>query len=314
MKSTVALAIVLLGIPTAASAAARVSSDSSCPSSDAISVRLLGLLAEGGPVTASARVHIDGPSMRIDLSTPGEANQQRLIPLSGDCDERAEVAALSIASWLDAMPVGAVKAPGIPPRERPPVAVASSRGNDPDDPNWEPTRTSGRTLIGAGGFALVDKQGGTGGIVARAGLPQMIEDIGLQLDASLAYRREVTVGGGTAVYWRPTFALQATAEVYHRRWVARAGVGPALAVLRVDGSGYQTNNWGDTTVMWGADFGLTLARAWQRNELWFSVSGMTWQDRHILSLPETTGSSVAMPAWEGRLAAGISWEVAELWR
>ena len=313
MKAT-ALAIVLLGFPAAASAAARVSSDSSCPSSDAISVRLLGVLAEGGPESASANVHSDGQSMRIDLSTPGEANQQRTIPLSGDCDERAEMAALIIASWLDAMPVGSVKAPGIPPRERPPVAVARSSRHDPDDPNWEPTRTSGRMLVGVGAFGLVDKQGGTGGVVVGANLPRMLEDLGLLFDTSLAYRRELTVGSGTAGYWRPTVALQATAEVHRRRWVARLCAGPALAVLRVDGSGYSKNGH-ETTVMWGAEFGLTLARPWNRNELWLSVGGMAWpQDRRILSLPETTGSSVTLPAWEGRLAAGVSWEAAEIWK
>lgn len=313
MNRAALLVVPLLLLPTAATAATRVSSNSSCPSSDAISVRLLGLLSEGGPERAEAKVRSDGQMLRIELATPGEATQQRSIPLAGDCDERAEMAAMIIASWLDAMPVGTVKAPGIPPRER--WQPSSSGGKlDPDDPYWEPTRTSGRTLLGAGGFGSVDKQGGTGGLSLVANLPQMIEDFGLLAEASLGYRRELTVGAGTARYWRPMLALQASAGVYHRGWNARVVAGPALAVLTVSGSGYQTDLSG-TTVLWGIDFGLTVVRPWHGNELWLMVGGVGWpQDRHIRSLPDVTGSAVALPSWEGRVTVGLSWQAAELWK
>ncbi len=52
------LTILLAAVPVPAGAAARVSSDSACPSSDAVSQRLLGLLAAGGPEAASAHVRV----------------------------------------------------------------------------------------------------------------------------------------------------------------------------------------------------------------------------------------------------------------
>jgi len=58
-------------------------------------IRLARTKAAGGPEKASVRVRNDGPTMRIDLSTPGEETQQRALPLEGDgdCNARAEVAA-----------------------------------------------------------------------------------------------------------------------------------------------------------------------------------------------------------------------------
>jgi hypothetical protein len=310
LNGLAALAAVVLAYPAAASAATRVWSDSDCPSSDAISVSLLGLLAAGGPENASARVHVDAQSMRIEVVVPGEPNQQRTVPLEGGCADRAEMAAMIVAAWLDAMPVGTFSAPGIPPKERRERLESSSSADPSDDPNWEPLRRSNRTLAGLGLVGMVDELGFNPGLALNVGMPELIEDFGVVLETSLGMYRDLAVGGGTARYWRPTFALRVSSDIYRRLWVVRASLGPALGVLRVEGSGYSTN-LADTTVMWGVDFGLVLARAWNKREAWVSVGGVAWpQGRKIRSLPDNSANNqVPLPAWEGRLTLGLSWEI-----
>lgn len=305
-------ALAIVANSSAASAATRVSSDSACPSSDAISVRLLGLLAAGGPESASARVRVDGQSLRIDLSTPGESNQERTIPVTADCEERAEVAALLIASWLDAMPPAAnLKAPGIPPRESGEIVRMAGGGRDPDEP---PARTSARTLVGAGAVGLADPQGGSGGVVFCAAMPELIEDFGLLFETSLVLPRQLSVGQGTARYWRPTFALEVSAAMLRKPWGLRVLVGPALGVLAVSGSGYD-HNLSDTTVTWGVDFGLVLTHAWDEHEAWLSLGAIVWpQGRKIRTWSGLANRDAALPDWEGRLSAGFSWGVRELWK
>ena len=51
-KISLALTLAAVAMPALAPAATRVSSDTNCPSADAISQRLLGLLAAGGPATS----------------------------------------------------------------------------------------------------------------------------------------------------------------------------------------------------------------------------------------------------------------------
>jgi hypothetical protein len=311
MKRRFLLTLAILTAPAGASAATRVSSESNCPSSDAISVRLLGLLAAGGPESASARVRVDDQSLRIELSTPGETNQERTIPVTADCDERAEVAALIIASWLDAMPQGNLKAPGIPPREGSEIVRMRGGGHDPDEPA---TRTSGRTLVGVGVLGLADTQGGDGGLVVCAAMPELIEDFGLLFETSLGYRRELAVGQGIARYWRPTAALEVSAAILRKRWGVRVVVGPTVGVLAVSGSRYD-QNLSDTTVTWGVDFGLVLTRAWDDNEAWLSLGAIAWpQERKIRTKSSLPGSEAGLPEWEGRLSAGFSWGVLEWWK
>ncbi len=305
MNRLLVVALGVLAVPVQASAATRVSSNSDCPSSDAISLRLLGLLAAGGPEDAAARVNVDEQSMHIDVAAPGDTSQERTVPLAGNCDERAEMAAMIIASWLDAMPAGTIRPPGIPPKERRETWASSGSGDPSDNPDWEPIRTSTRTQAGVGILGLADKQGVNPGLALAAGMPELIEDFGLAVEASVGLYRDLGVGIGTARYWRPTLALKLTADAYRGRWILRVLVGPALGLLLVNGSGYD-RNLSDTTVMWGIDFGLALARAWQKREAWISLAAMAWpQGRSIRSTPEAPGSQVALPEWEVRLVTGI---------
>lgn len=303
MKRTALLAIVAGLLPALAQAATRVASDSNCPSAEAISQRLLGLVAAGGPTAASARVHSEGEMLRIEVSTPGEGEQARSLPAVGGCDERAELAALVIAAWLDALPASKIAAPGIPPRERPSTALV---GGGP------PVEIDTRALLGAGCFASADALGPSAGLAVIAAMPHLIEAFGLTAEAALGLPRQMGLGDGTVHFLRPTFALAGSGELGGRRWTVRPQAGIVLGVLRVRGSGFADNNGSATTTTWGGVGGATLVRAWQGNELWLRLDGMAWpQGRAARSrqLPTDVVIEAPLPEWELRLTAGYSFGV-----
>jgi hypothetical protein len=306
-----ALTLAIAAIPAVSTAATRVSSDSACPSADAISQRLLGLLAAGGPAAASARVHSEEASLRIELATPGEPNRERIVPATGDCEARAEMAALIIASWLDAMPVGAVGTAPVPVRE---VQAAHPRSYEVEPTGAPAGRLApgrGHTLVGAGLFGLADKQGASAGFALDAAMPNLLGHFGCAAGVSLGLPRQLSVGQGIAHYWRPTFALAATGELHASNWLVRPRIGVALGVLSVNGSNYLPNR-SATTVTWGAGAGLTVARPWQLGEAWLRIEALMWpQGRSLRSNRPPSGPDleVALPDWEMRLTAGFSWGV-----
>lgn len=246
--------------------------------------------------------------MRIEVSTPGEESRQRTVPATGDCETRAEMAAFIIAAWLDAMPVGTVSTPGVPPREVRHAPGASGETDPLDEREGERLAFSMRTFLGGGAFVLGDGLGASPGLAAMIGMPNLIENVGWVLEASMSLTRQMAVGQGTAHIRRPTFALFATLELYRKRWLLRAQVGPALGVLLVNGTGYQANG-SDTSVMWGADAGISLVRPWKGHQIWLRLDTMVWpQGRSILSQQGSTSLNIAvpLPSWEIRSALGFS--------
>ena len=257
------------------------------------------------------RVRNDGPTMRIDLSTPGEETQQRALPLEGDgdCNARAEVAAYVIAAWLDAMPVGTIKAPGIPPRERRPLE--SSGGGSLDDPDVEHVSINPRTMLGAGVLGASDSLGATAGALVSIGMPSLIEQSGWLFESSLTSSRQLSLGQGTAIFRRPTFTLGLTNDFYRSRWAVRGQLGASLGVLMVRGSGY-VGSTSTTSVMWGLDVGLAVVRRWQRREGWVRFAATGWpQGRSIVTRRIDSGAPLSkeLPSWDLRLVLGYSFAV-----
>ena len=307
--TALALASTALAMSSRAFAVARVSSNSNCPSSDAISLRLMGLLPAGGPERATVRVRSEGDTLRIEVSTPGEESRQRTVEATGDCDARAEMAAFIIAAWLDAMPVGTFSTPGIPPRETRPMPRRRRAADD--DPDIERLSFSKRTLLGGGVFGQADGIGASAGLAAMVGMPSVIENVGWLFEASMSLSRQMVVGQGTANLRRPTFALSATFELYRKSWLVRAQVGPALGILLVNGTGYDKNQ-SDTTVMWGVDVGCSLVRPWQGHELWLRLDANAWpQGRSILSGQGSSSPNIVapLPSLEVRSVFGFSFGI-----
>jgi hypothetical protein len=302
----------LAGLP-AAKGATRVSSNTNCPSADAVSLKLVGLLSAGGPASASARVRAesnrDGLSLFIEVSTPGEETHQRVLPATGDCESRAEAAALIIAAWLDAIPAAALAAPGVPPRVQEPAPTGGDAEDFLEEEEPEPVPKGLRTLLGGALLGLVDGQGADTGLSFDGAL--LLGQLGLTVTTSLAWPRGVAVGQGTANYWRPTFELNAMAQLYHAKWSLYAQAGPALALLFVHGTGFRSNR-SDYSYELSAGAGLRAMVPWNNKTAWLTVGGILWpQDRKVESTVagSSTILSAPLPGWEVRLALGLSWRV-----
>jgi hypothetical protein len=302
----------LVGLP-AAKGATRVSSNTNCPSSDAVSLKLVGLLSAGGPASASARVRAesnrDGLSLFIELSTPGEETHQRVLPATGDCESRAEAAALIIAAWLDAMPAAVLAAPGIPPRIRETAPTSGDATDLVEEEAPEPLPKGLRTLVGGSLLGLADGQGADAGLALDGTL--LFGQFGLALNASVALPRGVTVGQGTANYWRPTLELNAMAQLHAAKWSLYAQAGPAVALLLVQGTGFDPNR-SDYSYELSAGAGLRAMIPWKSKTAWLTVGGILWpQGRKVESTVANSTAiiSAPLPGWEVRVAIGLSWRV-----
>ncbi len=308
-----AFAISLLAGLPAAMGATRVLSNTNCPSSDAVSLKLVGLLSAGGPASASARVRAesnrDGLALFIEVSTPGEETHQRVLPATGDCDSRAEAAALIIAAWLDAIPAAVLVAPGIPPR----VQGAAPTSGDAEDLVAEeepvPVPKGLRTLVGGSLLGLVDGQGVDAGLALDGTF--LFGQFGLVLNASVALPRGVAVGQGSANYWRPTLELNAMAQLHAAQWSLYAQAGPAVALLLVQGTGFDPNR-SDYSYELSAGAGLRAMIPWKSRTAWLTVGGILWpQGRRVESTVANSSAiiSASLPGWELRVAMGLSWRV-----
>jgi hypothetical protein len=255
-------------------------------------------------------VSVEGESLHIELSTPGEANQNRTMPAPADCDARAEMAALVIAAWLDVMPVGTIRTPGIPPRERAPLETGGSHA-DPDDPDNPRVPISTRTLLGGALVGSTDTLGTSAGVAVVVAMPHLVDALGWALEGAVGWSRQMTLGQGSVRYTRPTLAAVLSGEAGGPRWLVRPQGGLALGVLSVRGSDFLQNR-SATTVMWGGVAGVTVARAWKRAELWLRLDGMVWPQGRVVrsrQVPTDLESEAPLPGWEVRLAAGFSWAV-----
>jgi len=252
-------------------------------------------------------VRNDGETMRIDLSAPGEETQQRSLIVDGDCRARAELAAYVIAAWLDAMPVGTLKAPGIPPRER----RESSSSTHFFDPEAEPLSISTTTVVGAGVLGQSDTLGTAAGGLLLIGMPSLIEQTGWLFESSLTSSRQLSLGQGTATFRRPTFTLALTYDFYRKRWAIRGRLGGSLGVLMASGSGYAPSH-STTSVMWGLNAGFALTRRWHRHECWFGFDTTGWpQSRRVLTRVSNSGTvlSKELPSWDLRFVLGYSFAI-----
>jgi hypothetical protein len=288
-----------------------VSSNTNCPSSDAISLKLVGLLSAGGPESASVRVRAesnqDGQTIFIEVSTPGEETHQRMLPATGDCESRAEAAALIIAAWLDAMPAANLAAPGVPPRARKAAPAGDDAADLDDEEESEPLLKGLHALLGGSLFGLADRHGADSGLALDATF--LLGALGLSLNTSLALPRTVAVGQGTANYWRPIVELAAMAQLHDAKWSLHIQAGPALALFLVQGTGFNPNR-SDYSFELGGNAGLRAMMPWKTRTVWIGCDGILWlQGLEVES--SVAGSSdlkhTPLPGWELRLTLGLSW-------
>jgi hypothetical protein len=306
-RAAVALgALCLAAIP--ARGAPRVTSDSDCPSAGEVTARLAGLWSEDNPTSVAAHIRVEVGQMTVELVSESEPAASRILPADPDCESRAQAAALVIAAWLDTMtadPLGLAV-----PVAMPPAVPTSPQVRAPV--SEKPLPEQARLSLGVGAFASGDARGAGAVLSGEAEWLRLAGRFGLLAGVWLPLAREVSVGQGTARWWRPVLALALRAPLAQGTWILDGGVGPALGLLVVAGNGFDQNHT-DVAMSWGASAGLRLAhRSRSRWAYWAELRTLLWPAAQNIR-NDVAGSSAphlaALPRIEAQLGLGFSFAV-----
>jgi hypothetical protein len=302
MRRVVALSALCLAA-TPAWAAPLVTSDSDCPSAAEVTSRLAVLWSGDNPVSATAHVRVEAGRMAVDLASENEPATSRLLPAEPDCESRAQAAALVIAAWLDSVPadpLGRVESVAVlsvdPASLRAPIV-------------GKPLPAQPRFSLGVAALASVDARGAGAVLSGETAWARLAGRFGLTAGLSAPLPRELSVGEGTARWWRPVIALAVRAPLTQTAWILDAGLGPAFGLLVVTGSGFHPNNT-DVAVSWGATAGIRLAhRSRSKWAYWADLRTLLWPAaQNIRSDVEgsNTPKLAALPRIEAQLGLGFS--------
>jgi hypothetical protein len=277
-----------------------VTSDSECPSAAAVTAALAGLLPSNDPTVAVASIVTQDDRQMVRLSSEGEPVGSRELPRQPDCQVRALDAALIIAAWLDAMPARTFE---------PAEATPAERQKPEPEPTTPTTDEDPATIwVGLGLLGMIDPVGTDLGLTAEFAVDHAVGPLGLAVATSAALARDVTVGQGTARWWRP--ALQAALRLPFTagEWNLEASVGPLIGLVVLHGRGYDENSK-DVVTSWGAGAGLRSQRTWERCRLWVELGGRLWPEtqriRSEVQDVKTTRTR-DLPRWEMYLGLGFS--------
>jgi hypothetical protein len=293
--------LVLLAFPAFARANPTVTSDSECPSADEVTTALAGLLPAGGPAHAMAQIRTLDDHQEVAFSSEGEPAHSRELPQEPSCEARAQAAALIIAAWMDAMPAGALGPPDVTVPTAPPAG--STPAQDPD------TDSGQRSVwLGLGALGMLDAVGVKGGLAGEASFERLVGNLGLAVALSGALAREVSVGQGTARWWRPALAADVRLPILTHGWNLEASLGPVIGMVVLHGRGHDRNS-NDVARSWAVGAGLRSSRTWGRTRLWIELKTRLWPETQRIRnevqdapLPRTQ----RLPPWEGTLGLGFS--------
>ncbi len=298
-------ALCLAAMPVLA--APLVTSDSDCPSAGEVAAHLAGLWSGASPASVAAHVRVEVGQMTVELVSEGEPAASRSLPTEPDCESRAQAAALVIAAWLDTVtadPLGLAVPVAIPPAvptvpQVPAPVVEMSLAPLP------------RLLLDLGAFASGDARGAGAGLSGEAAWLRLAGRFGLSAGLWFPLPREMSVGQGTARWWRPVLALALRVPLTQGSWILDGGVGPAFGLLVVAGSGFDQNHT-DVASSWGATAGLRLAhRSRSKWAYWAELRGLLWPAAQNIR-NDVSGSAprlAALPRIEAQLGLGFSFAI-----
>ena len=300
IRATYAVALGALCVTALPAAAApAVTSDSECPSAADVVARLAGMWSADNPASVAAHIHVGVGQMTVALVSESEMAATRVLPAEPDCESRAQAAALVIAAWLDGVPADPLAlpapAPVSAPTARPDISLAET-----------PLLPQSRFSLGLGAFACLDARGAGAALLGEAAWARVISRFGLATTLSAPLPRELGLGPGTALWWRPVVVLTLRAPLTRGAWILDAGVGPVFGLLLVAGRGFSPNHT-DVAASWGATVGVRLMhRRGQAGAYWAELRTLVWPAAQTIRVIGSSPSSAALPRIEGQLGLGLS--------
>ena len=292
-------ALWLAAVP--ATAAPLVTSDSDCPSAADVVTRLTGLWTADNPASAAAHIHVGVGQMTVELVSENDPATTRVLPAEPACESRAQAAALIIAAWLDSMP-------GDPLGQVESVAALSVEPAGPKTPAGETPLPQSQFSLGLGAFASLDTRGAGAALFGEAAWARVVSRFGLAATLSAPLPRELGLGPGTALWWRPAVALTLCAPLTQGAWILDGGVGPVFGLLLVAGRGFNSNHT-DVAVSWGATAAVRLAhRRGHAGAYWAELRTLVWPATQNIrnDVAGATPRLAALPRIEGQLGLGFS--------
>ena len=276
-----------------------VHSATACPSSEAITARLVPLLP-----TAEAKSNLadqadlqvsqgdGGGPMRLRLrlvGTDGVVTGQRDLPLSDRCDELAETIAVLLASWESSPQTE------IPPIPEAPVIAKPTPVSADENHRFE-------LQLGAGvGAALVGGTAASGRLEIGLGSLQSHWQGRIGFAGQTARQDALAPG---QVSWQHSMATVSLVwRTLNPLWLVSADIGPLLGFATLSGQGFAVNQQ-QSSFEYGLEAGLRAGRRWRRFTLWVDLRGEAWRQQQRAVV--TGAAPLTLEPWDLAATLGLS--------
>jgi hypothetical protein len=285
----IAVALLLAAPPVA------VVGNGPCPAPADVAARLEALLPADAAAAANvASIEDRGSLVRIALAAPdGSLVGERTLERAGSCADLAAAAAVVIASWQAAAhPEFVPAAPAVTP-------VPAVQATAP-----APQASGGVRWSADAGLALaLDGEGTAGAAVLAFSLAPARWRLGLRATAALTQAQEHALDLGRARWSR--WPLMAGPELRLVDGPVRLGahVQAALALLRVEGRGYD-QNLAHSSVAFGVGPGVRLGFGRGRWRPWLGVDLLLWP-RSEKAFVGAGDPAFTLPWWQVLATGGV---------
>lgn len=279
-----------------------VATDSACPSTRSIEAQLQKLLS---PTAVPGRALVEDQTDRLvlRLQPEGAEGAERIIAVTGSCEERAMAAAVAIATWWQ---IGGRRDETVPVVEQDAVVNQTRNQASLSPPDQDAGKHRVLITVAAAGFASIASGDVAPG--ARIGLDLgWWEHHAVRIGLSATGRHTVGLSSGQVGFRRLSGEL---GVVWSRGGFHLEGVG-LVSRISVEGSDYQRNEQSA-----GFSLGLSMAGRWglsyRRATLWFEARGVLWPQSQRLVVSDADGSGRMfrdLPHAELQIGAGLSFRL-----
>lgn len=277
-----------------------IEADSTCPSGPAVADALAALVP---PVQwPSGKVRIETLTNTLVVEMIANGSTKRRLPVTDDCNLRANTVALVVATWTGELasdaagdPVlsgQAVAASRVAPAAQSVPAVASTRERE----------------LGAG--ALLSVLGGIApGVRVNFVTGRAPKGLGWQVAVALPARRELAVGSVVANWTRASASIAVVGRVPtgHLLFSVDAGLVGAYTLATAHGHPvYQ----GQQALTGGFAAGARVALPWGRVRLWTEVRACKWLLAQAIAVDSPEGDRMAtatLPSLDVQSAVGLAY-------